>query len=233
MNKKVSILILSIVLTIIVFIISTHMQKRLVNYIPTMKCIIVTKDVEAFEKIDTELLEYVDMPIEIITKVRVVQEISEIENLYLKDKVYKGQILLYEQFDTKENLMVYSAEQGKEKISIKIKNAENGVSFTLRENSVVNVYATLRNEYAENLDVSGDAKSVGTIDDGYSIVKILDSVKVLGTFDSNGEVVKNSFEKNIDTILVAVTSEEARKINLIREIATFNITEQGSIKSEE
>jgi len=227
MNKKVSILIISIILTLIVFGISTYMQKKIIDYIPTMKCIVVTEDIEAYEQISLEQIEYVDMPIEIIAKTRVIQDFSEVENLYLKDKIYKGQIVVFKQFDTKENLMIYNADVGKEKIAIKIKNAENGVSYTLRENSMVNVYATLRNEYIQNLTVSGDPIMLGNPEDGYSVIKILDSVKILGTFDANGEAVGESFEKNIDTILVAVTPEEASKINLIREIATFNVTELG------
>jgi hypothetical protein len=204
------------------------MQKKIIDYIPTMKCIVVTEDIEAYEQIGLEQIQYVDMPIEIIAKTRVIQEFSEIENLYLKDKIYKGQMLVFKQFDTKENLMIYNADIGKEKIAIKIKNAENGVSYTLRENSIVNVYATLRNEYMQNLEVSGDIVMLGTSEDGYSVIKVLDSVKILGTFDVNGEVVGESFEKNIDTILIAVAPAEARKINLIREIATFNITELGN-----
>ena len=232
MNKKVSLLIVSIVLTIVVFSISTYMQKKLVNYVPTMKCMIATEDIEAYEKINFENVEYVDMPLSIIAKVRTVQDISEIESLYLKDKIYKGQILLANQFDSKENLMIYNADAGKEKISIKVKASENGASYTLRENSIVNVYATLRSEYSKTELFNGNIEFVGSEEDGYCVVKILDSIKILGTFDSNGETLENSVEKNIDTILVAVTPEEARSINLIRDIATFNITELGDIDME-
>lgn len=227
MNKKVSLLIVSIVLTIIVFVISTYMQRKLVNYVPTIKCIIVSEDIEAYEQIDEEKIEYVDMPIEIIANTRIIQNISEIQELYLKDKIYKGQILLLNQFDTKENLMIYNAEAGKEKISIKIKSSENGVSYTLRENSKVNVYATIRAEYINPEFFSGEIISIGHEDDGYCIVKLLDSINVLETFDENGETIEKSFEKNIDTILIAVTSKEAKLINLYRDIATFSVTELG------
>lgn len=227
MNKKVSILIITIILTMIVFSISTYLQKKLVNYIPTMKCLVATDTIEAYEKLTTDDVTYVDMPIEIIANVQVVQDITEIEDLYLKDKIYKGQIILLNQFDSKDHLMIYNADAGKEKISIKIKSSENGVSFTLRENSIVNVYATLRNEYVSETLWGNEIKTIGNDNDGYSIFKILDSSKVLGTFDSNGENIEDTSEKNIDTILLAVTPEEAQKINLIREIAIFNVTELG------
>lgn len=225
MNKKVSLLIVTIVLTIIVFSISTYMQKKLVNYIPTMKCLIVSNDINAYEQITEENIKYVDMPIEIVSNVQIVRDFNEIKDLYLKDKIYKGQILLSSQFDSKENLMIYNSEEGKEKISIKVKSSDNGVSYTLRENSLINIYATVRAEYISNELFSGEILYIGDEEDGYGVSKILDNVKVLGVFDINGENLENSFEKNIDTILIAVTPEEAKIINLYREIAVFSITE--------
>ena len=225
MNKKVSLLIVTTVLTIIVFSISTYMQKKLVDYIPTMRCLIVSNDINAYEQITEENIKYVDMPIEIISNVQIVWEINEIKGLYLKDKIYKGQILLSSQFDSKENLMIYNAEEGKEKISIKIKSPDNGVSYTLRENSLVNIYATVRTEYISEKLFSGDVIYIGDENDGFGISKILDSVKILGVFDSNGENLENGFERTIDTILIAVTPQEAKLINLYRDIAVFSITE--------
>ena len=225
MNKKVSVLIVTIVLTIIVFSISTYMQKKLVNYIPTMKCLVVLNDINAYEQISEENVKYVDMPIEIISSAQIVRNIDAVKELYLKDKIYKGQILLLNQFDSKENLMIYKAEDGKEKISIKIKSPDNGVSYTIRENSIVNIYATVRSEYAFKDLLSGDITYIGDEYDGYCISKILDGVKVLGVFDSNGENIENTYERTIDTVLIAVTSQEAKIINLYREIATFSITE--------
>ena len=229
MNKKVSLLIVSIFLTIVVFSISTYMQKKLVAYVPTIKCMIVNKQIEAFEKITEEDIKYVEMPISIVATVRVIQDMSEIQDLYLKDKIYEGQILLWNQFDTKENLMIYQAEEGKEKIAIKIKSAENGVAFTIRKNSMINVYATVRKEYANGVLDNLEKHYIGQEDDGYAIMKVLANTKILGTFNSDGESLKDGTEKNIDTILVAVTPEEAKQINMIREIASFHVTELGNL----
>lgn len=229
MNKKVSLLIVSFFLTIVVFSISTYMQKKLVAYVPTIKCMIVNKPIEAFEKITEEDIKYVEMPISIVATVRVIQDMSEIQDLYLKDKIYEGQILLWNQFDTKENLMIYQAEEGKEKIAIKIKSAENGVAFTIRKNSMINVYATVRKEYANGVLDNLEKHYIGQEDDGYAIMKVLANTKILGTFNSDGESLKDGTEKNIDTILVAVTPEEAKQINMIREIASFHVTELGNL----
>jgi Flp pilus assembly protein CpaB len=226
MNKKVSLLILSIVLAVVVFCISTYIQKKAVNFVPTLKCLVASKNIEEYTPVHEQDFEVVDMPISIVANTRVVQSYDQIEDLYLKDKVYKGQILLIDQFDTKSNLMIFNGEEGKEKISIKVKSPENAASYIVKTGSLINVYATLNSDYAFDGVLKDTPRAViGEGTSGYSIVKVLSNVKVLSTFDENGEEVQNTSEKQIDTILVLATPEEAQVINLIREVASFNITE--------
>ena len=134
--------------------------------------------------------------------------------------------MVFDQFDTKENLMIFENEEGKEKISIKIKSAENGASFVIKKGSYINVYATLLNEYASNGFLESMEKiSIGKDEFGYSIFEVLNSVKVLGTFDEEGNEIDRVGQRNIDTILLSVTQDEARIINLLRDVASFNVTE--------
>ncbi len=226
MNKKVSILIISIVLAIIIFIISINAQKKLVNYIPTVKCMVVINDIPQYSQITEDDIKYVDMPVEIVASSRVVQSYDEIKDLYLKDGLYKGQIVLGNQLDTSENLMIFDSEEGKEKIAIKVRESENGASYIVKKGSMVNVYATINDEYANHGILEGKEKvSIGEDDRGYSVFKVLSESKVLGTFNENGEEVESSSEKNIDTILLNVSSGDAYLINLVRDIASFNVTE--------
>ena len=231
MKNKVNILLISIVLTIIVYGISIYMQKKLVQYVPTVKCLIATDNLEAYSQIDSSQIKEVNMPAEIVGTTRVVKSIDDVNELYLKEKIYSGQILIKNQFDTKENLSIYQADEGKEKVSIKIKSAENGVSYNIKENSRVNVYATIRNEYANGTLEGLEKQFVGSEDDGYCIVTLLKDVKVLGVFNIDGQPIENIFDlETPDTVLVAVTPEQAKQINLIRDIATFNITALGEVK---
>ena len=226
MNRKISILIMSAILAIVVFIASVNAQRKLVNYSPTLKCMVVTSNVPQYTQIKEEDVRCVDIPIDIIANSRIVQSYDEIKELYLKDGLYKGQIILRDQLDTAENLMIYSAENGKEKIAIRIKESENGASFILKKGSLVNVYATINEEYANHGILEGrDKITVGEEDRGYSTFKVLSESKVLGTFNENGDEVEHSSEKNIDTILLNVSSGDAYLINLIRDIASFNVTE--------
>ena len=226
MNKKVSILILSIIMAVVLFIISTVLQKKLVAYVPTVSCLVVSQDIEQYEQVTQDNCRLVDIPIDVVANIRVLKNISEVEDLYLKEKIYKGQLLVFDQFDTKENLMIFENEEGKEKISIKIKSAENGASFVIKKGSYINVYATLLNEYASNGFLESMEKiSIGKDEFGYSIFEVLNSVKVLGTFDEEGNEIDRVGQRNIDTILLSVTQDEARIINLLRDVASFNVTE--------
>ncbi|MBR3280843.1 MAG: hypothetical protein IKI57_03200 [Clostridia bacterium] len=226
MNKKVSLLIISIFLAIILFIISVYIQKKAVNYVPTAECMIANKDIEEYMMLSNEDYKIVNMPIEIIANSKIVSSYDEIDGLYLKDKIYKGQILFADQFDSKENLMIFSGEEGKEKVSVKLRSSENAVSYIVKPGSFINLYATLNSEYTQNgIFKDSEKMTVGEDGLGYTIIKLLSNVRVISTFDENGEEVENSSERAIDTVLLLVTPEESQKLNLIKEIATFNITE--------
>ena len=81
MNKKVSLLILSIILAIIVFSASTYLQKKLVNYVPTMKCLMATKDIAEYTQLAEDDFVVVDMPIEVIANSRIAQNYADISDL--------------------------------------------------------------------------------------------------------------------------------------------------------
>ena len=224
MKIKINIFIITLILTVIVFVISTYIQKQLIDYEATISCLVLTKDISENEAASEDKFKYANVPISMIANQRVVTNFEELEGLYAKDNIRLGQIAIKNQFDTKENLSIYEAEDGKEKISIKVKSAENGMSFQIKEKSMINIYATIRNEYANDFLLNKDRLSLGDEYDGYTVIKLLTDVQVLGAFTANGIEIEKSDGDNIDSILIAVTSEEAKEINLIREMATFNIT---------
>lgn len=223
-KNKISILTVTLILTIIVFSISTQMQKQLIDYEPTISCLILKESILENSKINEEMFEVAELPVSIVGIVNAVKSYGEIEGLYAKDNILKGQIAMKEQFDSKENLSIYEVESGKEKISIKIAAAENGLSYAIKPNSKINLYATLRSDYAKNFTTLKERLSVGDDYDGYTVVKLIDSVEVLGTFNVDGIEVDSYEDGNIDSVMIAVGPEEAKEINLIRDIATFNIT---------
>ena len=216
-KKKISLLSITFVLTIIIFAISTHLQKELIDYKPQITCLVLNQDIAANQKVSEEMFTLKEVPLDIVSTV-------DIDGLYAKDNIYKSQIAMKNQFDTKENLSIYETENGKEKISLKISSPENGLSYAIKPNSNIAVYATLRSDYAKNFSVEKERLSVGDEYDGYTVVKLLDSVQVLGAFNVDGIEVEGYEDGNVDSIMIPVTPEEAKEINLLREIATFSIT---------
>lgn len=224
MKIKTNILIISIVLTIIIFSLSVSAQKKLINYEATMEILTLKEDVFENEIAEESKFKITKVPISLVANMKIVTSFEEIKDLYAVENIKAGQIVIKSQFDTKENLSVYESESGKERISIKIKAPENGASSQIRENTFVNVYATIRSDIAFEFMKDKERLEIGTIDDGYTIIKLLDTTKVLGVFNADGIEYEKSDGAILDSILIAVTPDEAKIINLIRDLATFNVT---------
>lgn len=237
MKNKINILIWTFILTIIVFTLSINLQKRLVEHEPKIECLVFIEDILENERVSEEKFKLSKVPVSLIASVAVISNFSEIEGMYAKSFISKGQIAFKRLFDTQENLLIFEAEKGTEKISVKIENPENGVSYAIKKNSLVNLYATIRNNYAQEFLIENERLSIGDEYEGYTVIKILDEAKVLGTFNIDGIEITNAQDGIIDSIMLSVTPDIAKQINLIRDIATFNITgitkiEDTSINSE-
>lgn len=231
MKNKISILAWTFLLTIVVFVISTNLQKKLVKYEAKVECLVVVEDILENEKVSEEKFKLTEVPVSLLTGSAIVTNFSEIEELYAKNFICKGQLAFKKLFDSQENLSIFESENGTEKISVKIESPENGVSYAIKKNSLVNVYATIRNNYAENFLIENERLVIGDEYEGYTVIKILNEAKVLGTFNIDGIEITNAQDGIIDSIMLSVTPEVAKQINLLREIATFNIT--GITKAEE
>ena len=227
MKNKILILIGTITLATILFVASTIAQRKLIKYEPKIKCLFLADDISANELAKEGKFVLKDIDISLVANIKIVQDFSKIENLYARDNMCKGQLVIEKQFDTKENLKIYEIEEGKEKVSLKIKSSENGVSYSIRENSKVNIYVTLRNDRAENFLNEKERLVIGKKDDGYTIIKLIDNVLILETYDIDGNRIKESDTKVIDTIMIAVTESEAKEINLLKDIGVFNVTGIG------
>ena len=80
---------------------------------------------------------------------------------------------------------------------------------------------------AENFLNEKERLVIGQKDDGYTIIKLIDNVSILETYDIDGNRIKESDTKVIDTIMIAVTESEAKEINLLKDIGVFNVTGIG------
>lgn len=232
-KNKIGILGITLILTIIVFFISTYLQKQLINYEPQVTCLVLKENVLKNSKVTEEMFESVELPMSIASMSNIAERYNDIEGLYARDNILKGQIAMKNQFDTKENLSIYEVENGKEKISIKIAAPENGLSYAIKPHSRINIYATIRSDYAKGFADEKEKLMIGEAYDGYAVIKIIDSVKVLGVFNIDGIEVESYEDGNIDSIMIPVTPQEAKEINLLRDIATFSITGVSELISDE
>ncbi len=230
MKTKINILIITTILTIIVFLISTKLQKQLINYEPKVSCLVTATDIYQNQKLKEEMFEIKEVPFSLVSNIAIITSFSEIENLYSKSDIYEGQIALKKQFDSQENLSIFEVENGNEKISVKIENSENGVSYAIKKNSLINLYVTIKNSYAEQFLLENERLEIGDEYDGYTVIKLLDSTKVLGTFNIDGLEVESAGDGIIDSIMIAVKPEVAKQISLLRDIGSFNVTGVNSEK---
>jgi hypothetical protein len=84
----------------------------------------------------------------------------------------------------------------------------------------------MRKDIGENFLEDKERTTIGTLEDGYIVIKLIENVKILGLFDSIGNSIDSTTDKEpIDSILIAVNSDEAKQINMIRDLGTLNITE--------
>ncbi len=232
MRNKINILLTTFILTIIVFVISVNVQKKLIDYEAKVSCLIVAQDIYENQKVSEEMFRVSEVPISLVTNVSIVTEFEDIKDLYANGILYKGQIALKKQFDTKENLSIFECEDGTEKISVKIENPENGLSYAIKKNTLINLYVTLKNNYANTFLNDNERLEIGDEYDGYTVIKLLNQTKVLGTFNIDGIEVDNAQDGIVDSVMIAVTPDVAKQINLVREIGSFNITGVTKIKPD-
>ena len=125
MKNKILILIGTITLATILFVASTIAQRKLIKYEPKIKCLFLIDDISANELAKEEKFVLKDIDISLVANTKIVQDFSKIENLYARDNICKGQLVIEKQFDTKENLKIYEIEEGKEKVIKQLKNYLN------------------------------------------------------------------------------------------------------------
>lgn len=224
MKNKVSILVATAILTIVVFSISTAMQKRLINYEAKVNCLMATVDIFENESVSSEMFKVVEVPISLVVNNAIISDFSEVENLYAKTQIYKGQLVFKKHLDTQENLSIFENNNGQEMISVKIESPENGVSYSIKKNSYINLYVTLKNNYATDFLLENERLQIGDEYEGYTVIKLIDEVKVLGVFNIDGYEITNAHDGIIDSIMISVDADVAKQISLLRDIGSFNVT---------
>lgn len=221
-------LLLSAVLTIVVFIVTTAVQKVFVHYEPTVKVVCAAEEIRPNKLLDTYMFSTAEVPLSMVMNLKVIKNLEEVKDHYSTEPVHKGEILRAEAIASKGEVKIIPIEKGREKISVKLKTPENAISYQVRTGDIVRLYFTGRYEELKNLAANRELYMSGNkepAEDDYCTVKLLDSAVVLGVFDSSGAALGDyARREKVDTVVFSVAHEEALAINNCKGQGTFDIT---------
>ncbi|MBQ7667961.1 MAG: SAF domain-containing protein [Clostridia bacterium] len=216
--KKINIIICSLVSSILLFFILTGVQNKIINYEPKGNIFIAVREINANQKITDEMVKKVLAPISMIDGNVVSQKLPA--DIYARENIHIGQILLKNTVGGKEELKILDKELGYETISIKLKGPENAISYQIKQGDKVNLYFTGKYVSALSLGLY-DAEN---IEGKMYTAKLLENREILGIYDANGVSSNNESFVKPDTIVMNVTYDEAKLINNLRNQGTFDIT---------
>jgi hypothetical protein len=217
--KKISIIGISLSISIILFFTLIWIERRVINYEPKVKVLIALEDIEENELLKESMFKTFEVPLSLSLNADMNLNLEKIQGKFSRGKIYKGQILLKADIGEKEELRIIELPQGREKIAIKIKNPENGISYQIKPKDKVNVYFT--GKYGGVRDVIGDKL---LSDNTIYTFKILENEEVLGVFDEKGASINLSEFSKIDTVMFGVIPDKAKLINNLRSQGVFDIT---------
>lgn len=223
--KKINILIISGTVAIILFILLTVIQNKIINREDTISVFVSNADVLRDSLIDESKYKEINVPVSLVMNADVVLNSSELKGKYAKEKLNKGQIIFKDDVAEKEELKIIESKDGLEKISIKIKSPENALSYQVKPNDIVQIYFTGKiglvadtfTKYGVNFDNYVESNSLQT-------EKLMENIELLGIYDEAGRNYDNSEYAGLDTIVVAVEPKKAEMINNLRTLGTFDIT---------
>lgn len=221
-------LFLSAILTIVIFIITTAAQRIFVHYEPTVKVACAAQDIPVNKLLDAYMFNIIDVPLNMVMNLKVIRNPEDVRNHYSLEPIHKGEILRYEAIAEKGEIKIIPVETGKEKVSVKLKAPENAISYQVRTGDFVRLYFTGRYEDLKNITAVREYYTSGEKDiagDKLCTVKLLEKAVIMGAFDNNGAALGDyTRREKVDTVIFAVSPQEAMIINNCKGQGTFDIT---------
>lgn len=221
---KRNITIVSIVVAVIVFIILTFIQNKIINNEPKLIALVASNDIEKDTKLDKEMFREILIPLEMTINTNFIGSINKIEGMFAKEKINKGQVIFLEDIGTEEELKLLEAPNGLEKISIELKSANNAVAYQIKAKDKVNIYFTGRYGAIKESLQDFNFGSLDKSDNSMHTICLLRSTEIIGIYDEVGRSINNSEFSGIDTIVIATDSNMAKLINNLKSQGTFDLT---------
>lgn len=221
--EKASLIIISAILALIVFVILTLVQNSLINYEEEIKVLIAIKDIEKETKLNNSYFKEVFIPVSLAKELGVLTSLDN--ELYNRTNIYKGQFVSNSLVATKEELKIIEVEENKEKISLELTDEASMLSYQIKKGDKVNLYFTGKPDVVDNIA----SKFSNVLSSNLTTIKILENEEILGIYDKDG-VSSESENFTVPTSIVfGVTKENAEVINNLRNQGDFNITMGGNL----
>lgn len=223
--KKVNLLIISGISAVILFLVLTLVQNKLIEHEDVQLVYVANTDVFRDTEITNKDYREVFVPASLVLNTDAITNIEDIQGKYVKEPINKGQIIFKQDVASKEELKIIQAGEGLEKIAVRIKAAENAISYQIKPKDRIHLYFTGKSnvtkdaffKYGIKFDDSKNDNSLQTS-------KVLDNIELLGIYDELGRSYDEANFTKLDTIVIAVEPIMAEMLNNLRNQGTFDIT---------
>lgn len=223
--KKINILVISGCFAIILFVVLTVLQNKMVKKEVTIPVYMANVDIAPDKKINKSDYKEVIVPVSLTIEGNIVLNEKDLEDKYAKSIINKGQIIFKQDIASKEELKIIEAVDGLERIALKIKSSENAVAYQIKPKDRIHLYFTGKSSVVKKIFSKYGIDYDNNVEDSLlQTEKIVEDIEILGIYDETGRQYENSNFSKLDTIVIAVDSKTAQLLNNLRTQGTFDIT---------
>lgn len=222
--KRRNITIISVFVAILLFFLLTFIENKIINSEPKAVVIMANSDIKRDEKLTKNMFSEVYVPITVSLSGNNITSLNEIEGNFARENINKGQIIFFQDIGTKEELKILEGPDNYEKIAVKIKAADNGVSYQIKPKDRIHLYFSGRYGAIKESIEEFNLINVNKSDNSIYTTCLLRDTEIIGVYDEKGRSSENQNFSGLDTIVIATDSNMARLINNLRSQGSFDLT---------
>ena len=213
-----NLIIISAIFAVIVFIILTLIQNKLINYEEDTKVLIAVRDIEKETKLEKKSFKEIYIPVSLAKELNILSDLDR--EVYNRSEIYKGQFLSSSLVASKEELKIIDGGTEKEKIAIELTDQASMLAYQIKKGDKVNLYFTGKQSVVENIT----SKFSDVLTSNLVTIKLFQNEEILGIYDKDGYSCESENFSVPSAIVFGVTKENAEIINNLRNQGEFNIT---------
>lgn len=223
MQYKRKIIVLTI--AIVIYFILSYIYSHFILKNEEVEAVIFSHDITKGTCIEEKDIQFIKIQEKNINNTLWQIDKNKIIGKYATCDYYQGQIIYKDMLIEKEEAQLI--QDGKERISLKIKNVEESISNQLQKDSLVAIYYTAKTSLIKDMIQTDNVGNVSNRQvDGYTTIKLIEKIKILDVYDKNGiKVDKNG--KNIqmiDSITIEADEKLVMRIQHLKEYGEFHFS---------